>query len=159
MANPPEPERDVFVPINQSPAAPLVIFDGLNPIEASRPEGPTISACPQSVLPLIVSNEPPLDVPMPTAPAKLLLPPKALLSASKGTPLTLTVGVCPLPTAMPVPALRPSNPVLLSVTLPLDPPPLNPVPAVTPVIVPVPGKVWPETNVTTPLLLTSNAVS
>src|SRR5580698_10285111 len=60
MANPPESARDVFVPINQSPAAPLVMFDGLNPIEASRPEGPTISACPQSVLPLIVSNEPPL---------------------------------------------------------------------------------------------------
>src|SRR5271169_5584116 len=55
-----------------------------------------------------------------------------------GTPLTLIVGVCPPLLAMPVPAVRPNNPVLFSVTVPLVPPPLSPVPAVTPVIVPVP---------------------
>jgi hypothetical protein len=41
------------------------------------------------------------------------------------------------------------------------PPPLNPLPApvVTPVIVPVPGKVWPVANVNNPLPLSFNPVS
>jgi hypothetical protein len=46
----------------------------------------------------------------------------------------------------------------LSVTLPLVPPPVSPAPAVTPVIVPVPGNVCPETKFTTPLLSIVKAV-
>jgi hypothetical protein len=51
----------------------------------------------------------------------------------------------------------------LSVRLPVEPPPLSPLPVavVTPVIVPVPvpGKVWPLANVNSPLLLSFNPVS
>src|ERR1700722_10273804 len=49
----------------------------------------------------------------------------------------------------------------LSVTDPVVPPPVNPVPAVTPVIVPlpVPGNVCPVANVRMPLLLILNPVS
>ena len=47
----------------------------------------------------------------------------------------------------------------LSVTGPLLPPPVRPVPAVTPVIVPAPGKFWPVANVICPVLAMFNPVS
>lgn len=47
----------------------------------------------------------------------------------------------------------------LRVTLPLTPPPVRSVPALTAVIVPVPGKVCPEANVICPLLATDSPVS
>ena len=46
----------------------------------------------------------------------------------------------------------------LSVPLLVIGPPVNPAPLPTLVTVPVPGKVWPLTNVTSPLLFTSNTV-
>jgi hypothetical protein len=47
----------------------------------------------------------------------------------------------------------------LRLTLPLLPPPLNPAPAVTPVMVPVPGKVCPDAKLIWPLLAMFNPVS
>src|ERR1022692_255234 len=47
----------------------------------------------------------------------------------------------------------------LSATLPVVPPPASPAPAVTPVIVPVPGNVCPGANVNNPPLPTCNPVS
>ena len=52
------------------------------------------------------------------------------------------------------------TPPVLMLRLPLDVigPPVSPAPLPTLVTVPVPGKVWPDTNVTKPVLLTSKAV-
>lgn len=61
-------------------------------------------------------------------------------------PLPLQLSTCPLEQAL----------VRDRFNVPLVPPPIRPLPLAvpTPVIVPVPGKVWPLTKLTRPVLLT-----
>src|SRR5580698_429485 len=77
--------------------------------------------------------------PAASSPVVARLAVNVLAVPSSGTTevLMLSVGDCPPVLLSPVPAVRLRMPVLVSVTVPLVPPPLNPVPAVTPVIVPV----------------------
>ena len=84
---------------------------------------------------------------------RLVLPPKETDPPPVKGLLAVTVrdGCASMPLVTPPVAM-------LSVPLWVIGPPVSPAPLPTLVTVPVPGKVWPDTNVTKPLLLTSKAV-